>query len=35
MQGVEVATPGVQPEMILNLPVPKPEVALEGFSRGR
>ncbi len=35
MKGVEVRTPGKQSEMNLNVSIPAPEIAVEGFSRGR
>jgi hypothetical protein len=35
MPGLEVPTPGVQPEMVPQISVPVPEIAVEAFSRGR
>jgi hypothetical protein len=35
MPGLEVPAPGVQPERELRVSVPLPEIAVEGFSRGR
>ena len=35
MQAIELTTPGIQSEMNLNVSVPVPEIAVEGFSRGR
>ncbi|MFC6645558.1 MobF family relaxase [Granulicella cerasi] len=35
MPGLEVPVAGVQPQIAANISVPVPEVAVEGFSRGR
>jgi hypothetical protein len=35
VSGLEFPAPGVQPEMVPHVSVPVPEIAVEGFSRGR